>query len=53
MVFRDEKWIATTCKSMPTQLAVFNIYYFMWKIKKVMLGNFPLMYRLKQLMKFK
>lgn len=53
MVYRDEKWIATTCKSMPTQLAVFNIYYFMWKIKKAMFGNFPLMYRIRRLLQHK
>lgn len=49
--YKDEKWICTTCKSMPTNLLYFHPYYVLWKIKKCLLGNYNLSYKIKSLLK--
>lgn len=49
--FKEHGWISTTCKSMPTQLPYYYGYYAVWKAKKVLLGNFPLAYKLKSVLK--
>ena len=45
--YKDEGQIATTCKSMPTNLLYFEIYHFFWKIKKTVFGNYPLLYKIR------
>ena len=47
LAYPDKKWIATTCKSMPNNMLYYYGYYAMWVIKKCMLGNYPLIYRLR------
>lgn len=47
--YKSRKWICTTCKSMPTNMLAFYAYYFPWKIKKLLLGNYPLADRVKRL----
>ena len=47
-IYKKHGWIATTCKSMPTNLLYFYIYYGIWRIKKCLLGNYPLMGKLKE-----
>lgn len=49
--YKNKKWITTTCKSMPTNLIYYYIYYFFWKIKKELFGNYPFVYRLKQIIR--
>lgn len=48
---RSEKWLCTTCKSMPTNPTYFHAYYVLWKIKKKLLGNYNLSYNLKRMLK--
>lgn len=48
--YRDRKWISTTCKTLPTNLVVYYLYYWMWKCKKILFGNFPLRYSAKTLL---
>lgn len=45
--YKNVGWICTTCKSMPTNLVYFYIYYVFWKCKKVLLGNYPLINLIK------
>lgn len=47
VTYKDKKWIATTCKSMPTNLLYFYGYYAVWSVKKALLGNYPLIHRLR------
>lgn len=47
LAYKDNKWIATTCKSMPTSMLYYYGYYAVWSIKKVLLGNYPLIHRLR------
>lgn len=47
--YKDEKWICTTCKTMPTNLLFFYCYYCLWKVKKILLGNYNLVYKIKQI----
>lgn len=51
--YKSEKWICTTCKSMPTNLLWFEVYYLLWKIKKRLFGNYNLSYKLKNLFRKK
>lgn len=46
-VYKDKKWIATTCKSMPNNMLYYYGYYAVWSIKKALLGNYPLIHRLR------
>lgn len=45
--YKNAKWIATTCKSMPTKTALYNAYYFIWKLKKTLFGNANIAYKIK------
>ena len=47
LAYPDKKWIATTCKSMPNSLLYYYGYYGVWAVKKRLLGNYPLIYRLR------
>ena len=49
VIYKNKKWIATTCKVMPTNLFVFYLYYSLWKMKKIMFGNLPIAYQFKKL----
>ena len=49
--YKDQKWIRTTCKSMPTNLPVYYGYYFAWKLKKILVGNYPLLFSIRQRIK--
>lgn len=49
--YKKEKWIATTCKSLPNNNFVFGVYWLLWKIKKILLGNYNLIYNLKKLVR--
>lgn len=49
VIYKDKKWITTTCKVMPTNLFLFYLYYGIWKIKKCLFGNLPIMYQLKRI----
>lgn len=42
MKYKNHGWISTTCKSMPTNMIYYYAYYWAWKMKKILLGNFPL-----------
>ena len=46
--YKSEKWICTTCKTLPTNMFVFYLYYILWKIKKTVIGNYPLMSKLRK-----
>lgn len=46
--YKNEKWICTTCKTMPNISAVYYLYYMMWIVKKTVLGNYPLMYKIQK-----
>lgn len=48
VIYKKKKWIATTCKAMPTNLIVFYFYYGIWKIKKALFGNLPIAYQIKK-----
>lgn len=50
VIYKEKKWIATTCKTMPTNLLIFYIYYVIWKIKKSIFGNLPIVYKIKRLL---
>ena len=45
--YRNKRWIATTCKSMPTSLLYYYGYYAVWCVKKLLFGNYPLLYRIR------
>lgn len=47
LTYKDKKWLATTCKSMPNSLLYYYGYYLVWSLKKAMLGNYPLVHRLR------
>ena len=47
--YKNEQKICTTCKSMPTNLIYFQLYHFLWKLKKRLLGNYNLVYNMKKL----
>lgn len=51
VIYKKKKWIATTCKVMPTNLFVFYLYYSLWKVKKSLFGNLPMVYQIKKLLK--
>ena len=46
--YKQFGWICTTCKSMPANMIAFYCYYFPWKVKKLLLGNYPLISRIKR-----
>lgn len=46
-IYKNKKWIATTCKSMPTNMMYYYGYYILWSIKKMLLGNYPLIHRIQ------
>lgn len=48
VLYRDRGWITTTCKSLPANTAAFFCYHAVWKIKKALFKNMPLMYFLKR-----
>lgn len=48
IIYKDKKWIYTTCKSMPTNLFFYYLYYCFWKLKKMFFGNAIIMYNLKR-----
>lgn len=50
VIYKEKKWIATTCKVMPTNILVFYLYYCLWKIKKSLFGNLPMVYQIKKLL---
>lgn len=52
-VYKHEKWIKTTCKSLPNNMLVFWVYWLLWKSKKVLLGNYQLVHHLKTLFRRK
>lgn len=39
--FREQGYIYTTCKKMPCN-PIYYTYYFAWRVKKMFLGNFPI-----------
>lgn len=47
--FPDKKRIKTTCVSLPNNRLVFALYYSLWRIKKKMLGNYPLRSTLREM----
>lgn len=49
VAYKEEKWIYTTCKSMPTNLMYYYCYYFVWKIKKILMGNYNFVYKVQSL----
>ena len=51
VIYKKKKWIATTCKVMPTNLVVFYLYYGIWKMKKTLFGNLPMAYQIKKLLR--
>lgn len=51
VTYKKMKWIATTCKVMPTNLFVFYLYYGIWKMKKAIFGNLPMAYQIKKLLR--
>lgn len=50
VIHKKKKWVATTCKTMPTNLVIFYLYYGIWNVKKAMFGNYPMAYRIKKLL---
>lgn len=50
VIYKERKWLATTCKTMPTNLGVFYLYEGIWKIKKALFGNIPIAYKIKKLL---
>lgn len=48
-IYKDKKWVSTTCKEMPTNTLFFNLYYAAWKIKKLIFGNSPVLYQIKKI----
>ncbi len=51
ITYKKNKWIYTTCKKMPASLIYYNLYYAVWKLKKLFFGNIPVGYTLKHLFK--
>lgn len=51
VIYKKKKWIATTYKVMPTNLFVFYLYYSLWKVKKSLFGNLPMVYQIKKFLK--
>ncbi len=56
MVFRklikkysDFEYIITTCKTMPTSLIYFWLYYPLWRFKKALFGNYHLMAKCREI----
>ena len=49
--YKDKKWIATTCRSMLTNMLYYHGYYAVWRVKKALLGNYPLVHRLRMMRK--
>ena len=42
IAYKSEKSIYTTCKSFTTNMFLFYTYYCIWRIKKVLFGNYPI-----------
>ena len=49
--YKNELWIATTCKTLPNNIALFNVYYYVWKIKRCLFGNYKIMSKIKEVWK--
>ena len=47
-IYKKKRWIATTCKVLPTNLFVFYLYFICWKVKKHLFGNLPLLHSIKK-----
>ena len=50
--YKEKRWIATTCKSLPNNEVAFFVYWILWKAKKVLLGNFGLIAAMKNYLRF-
>lgn len=48
--YPDKKSIKTTCVSLPNNQFLFNVYHFIWRIKKMILGNTPLRSNLRDVL---
>ena len=49
--YKDVKYIATTCKSMPNLMCFFYTYYVIWRMKKLFFGNLHIVYSIKKLIR--
>lgn len=45
--YKTQKWIVTTCKSLPNNDFVYYIYLILWKVKKFFLGNIRLVFMIQ------
>ena len=50
IAYKGQK-IVTTCKNIPANLTIFYLYYLLWKIKKVLFKNYPLINTMKQIVR--
>lgn len=49
LTYNNHKHIYTTCKSFPNNIYLFDLYYFIWRIKKAVFGNYGLVHKLKSI----
>jgi len=49
--YKSENFIATTAIKMPTCLLYYYCYYFPWAVKKLLFGNYPIRYIIRNLFK--
>lgn len=48
--YRSLGYLTTTCKSLPASMLFFQLYYPLWRVKKALLGDYPLMWKLRCLL---
>lgn len=51
IMYKHQKYICTTCKKMPCNMAYYYVYFFAWRIKKIFMGNFPLVQTVKSVLR--
>ena len=47
VMYKHQGYICTTCKKMPCNMVYYCVYFFAWRIKKLLMGNYPLVQTVK------
>ena len=48
--YRSLEYLTTSCKSLPASLPLFWLYYPLWRVKKALIGDYPLMWKFRCLL---
>ncbi|BFK61954.1 hypothetical protein I260019D6_12630 [Dorea longicatena] len=50
VIYKHQGYIWTTCKKMPCNMAYYYLYFGVWRIKKLLMENFPLVQTVKSIL---